>query len=64
MVLTDGQRHVISLVDAFCDQYFSEELIKQWCVDRGIPSRSTKASSGHTCCPSMWAGKIAPSSIG
>lgn len=39
MVLTDGQRHVINLVDAFCDQYFSEELIKQWCADRGIPSR-------------------------
>ena len=39
MVLTDGQRHVINLVDAFCDQYFSEELIKQWCADRGIPPR-------------------------
>ncbi len=38
MVLTDGQRHVIEVVDEFCDKYFSEELIKQWCDQRGIPA--------------------------
>lgn len=39
MVLTDGQRHVIDLVDAFCDEHFSEERIRQWVVDRGMPAK-------------------------
>ncbi len=39
MELTDGQRHVIELVDAFCDEYFDEDSIKQWCRSRGVPTR-------------------------
>ena len=38
MVLTDGQRRVIDLVDAFCDEHFTEERIRQWVADRGIPA--------------------------
>lgn len=39
MVLTDGQKHVIDLVDAFCDEYFDEPSIRQWCMSRGLPTR-------------------------
>lgn len=39
MVLTDGQRHVIDLVDAFCDEFFDEPSIQQWCISRGMPSQ-------------------------
>ena len=39
MVLTDGQRHVIDLVDSFCDEYFDEASIRQWCFSRGMPTR-------------------------
>ena len=39
MVLTDGQKRVIDLVDAFCDEYFDEHSIQQWCLSRGMPSR-------------------------
>ena len=39
MELTDGQRHVIELVEAFCDEYFDEDSIKQWCRSRGVPTR-------------------------
>ena len=38
MVLTDGQQHVIDLVDEFCDKHFDEPSIRQWCVSRGMPS--------------------------
>ena len=38
MVLTDGQRHVIGLVDEFCDEHFSEERIRQWVADRSMPA--------------------------
>lgn len=38
MVLTDGQRHVIGLVDDFCDEHFGEERIRQWVANRGIPA--------------------------
>lgn len=38
MILTEGQQHVIELVDAYCDEYFNEESIKQWCVSRGMPT--------------------------
>lgn len=38
MVLTDGQRHVIELVDEFCDEHFDETAIQQWCVSRGMPT--------------------------
>ena len=38
MDYTQKQRHIISLVDEFCDQYLSEEQIKQWVHARGIPS--------------------------
>ncbi|MBO4353017.1 MAG: acyl-CoA dehydrogenase family protein [Eggerthellaceae bacterium] len=37
MVLTDGQKHVIELVDEFCDEHFDEPSIKQWCMSRGLP---------------------------
>ena len=39
MLLTDGQKHVIELVDSFCDEYFDEPSIKQWCLSRGMPTR-------------------------
>ena len=38
MVLTDGQRHVISLVDEFCDEHFGEERVRQWVADRSMPA--------------------------
>ncbi len=38
MILTEGQQHVIDLVDEFCDRYFDEDSIKHWCVSRGMPS--------------------------
>lgn len=38
MLLTEGQRHVIDLVDAFCDKHFDEQSIEQWCVSRGMPT--------------------------
>ena len=38
MVLTDGQQHVIDLVDDFCDKHFDEASIRQWCVSRGMPT--------------------------
>ena len=43
MVLTDGQQQVIELVDAFCDEYFDEQSIQQWCMSRGMPSQVYKA---------------------
>ena len=39
MVLTDGQQYVIDLADSFCDEYFDEPSIKQWCMSRGMPTR-------------------------
>lgn len=38
MILTDGQQHVIQIVDEFCDEYFTESAVRQWCVSRGMPS--------------------------
>ena len=38
MVLTDGQRHVIGLVDEFCDEHFGEERVRQWVADRSMPA--------------------------
>ena len=38
MVLTDGQRRVIDLVDAFCDEHFTEERVRQWVADRNMPA--------------------------
>lgn len=43
MILTDGQKRVIELVDDFCDEYFDEASIKQWCISRGWPSSVYKA---------------------
>ena len=39
MILTEGQQHVIDLVDEFCDEHFDEQSIRQWCISRGMPSR-------------------------
>ena len=36
--LTDEQKVAVAAVDEFCDVYFSEDAIKQWCKSRGIPS--------------------------
>ena len=38
MNLTDGQKHVIGVVDAFCDEHFDEQSIQQWCISRGMPT--------------------------
>ena len=38
MNLTDGQKHVIGVVDAFCDEHFDERSIQQWCISRGMPT--------------------------
>ena len=43
MVLTDGQKHVIELVDKFCDEHFDEHSIQQWCMSRGMPSQVYRA---------------------
>lgn len=42
-MLSDGQRHVIDLVDRFCDEHFDEASIRQWCISRGMPTHVYEA---------------------
>ena len=64
MVLTDSQQHVIDLVDGFCDEYFDEPSIRQWCVSRGMPTRVYEAfyesELGSYVLPTSVGGKDCP----
>ncbi|HAM15274.1 MAG TPA: hypothetical protein DCP91_05350 [Eggerthellaceae bacterium] len=59
MEQTDGQKRVINLVDAFCDEHFDEPSIKQWCRSRGLPTRVYDAFYA-----SDLAGYVLPRSVG
>ena len=59
MILTEGQQHVIDLVDAFCDEHFDEGSIRQWCISRGMPTRVYDAFY-----ESELAGYVLPVSVG
>ena len=59
MILTEGQQHVIDLVDAFCDEYFDEASIRQWCISRGMPTRVYDAFY-----ESELGGYVLPTSVG
>lgn len=64
MILTEGQKHVIELVDAFCDEHFDKEAIKQWCMSRGMPTyvynEFYKSELGSYALPVSVGGKDCP----
>ena len=64
MNLSEGQRHVIELVDRFCDEHFDEDSIRQWCVSRGMPSFVYKSfyesELGQYVLPTSVGGKQCP----
>lgn len=35
--LTPEQQAAVDAVDAFCDEHFTEDRIRQWCKSRGVP---------------------------
>jgi alkylation response protein AidB-like acyl-CoA dehydrogenase len=55
---------VFALVDKFCDQYITEENVRQWCVSRGIPSVEYDAfyesELGRYCLPPTMGGYEGP----
>ena len=59
--LTDEQKAAVAAVDEFCDVYFSEDAIKQWCKSRGIPSTVYNAfydsPLGKYCLPEYLGGR-------
>lgn len=59
--LTDEQKVAVAAVDEFCDVYFSEDAIKQWCKSRGIPSTVYNAfydsPLGKYCLPEYLGGR-------
>lgn len=59
--LTAEQKDAIAAVDAFCDRYFTEDAIKQWCKSRGVPSTVYNAfyesALGKYCLPEYLGGR-------
>lgn len=59
--LTDEQKAAVAAVDEFCDVYFNEDAIKQWCKSRGVPSTVYNAfydsKMGKYCLPAYLGGR-------
>lgn len=59
--LTQEQKAAVAAVDDFCDAYFTEDAIKQWCKSRGVPTTVYNAfyesSLGKYCLPEYLGGR-------
>ena len=59
--LTQEQKAAVAAVDDFCDAYFTEDAIKQWCKSRGVPTTVYNAfyesPLGKYCLPEYLGGR-------
>ncbi len=59
--LTQEQKAAVAAVDDFCDAYFTEDAIKQWCKSRGVPttvySAFYESPLGKYCLPEYLGGR-------
>lgn len=59
--LTQEQKAAVAAVDEFCDAYFTEDAIKQWCKSRGVPTTVYNAfyesPLGKYCLPEYLGGR-------
>ena len=59
--LTQEQKVAVAAVDEFCDAYFTEDAIKQWCKSRGVPTTVYNAfyesPLGKYCLPEYLGGR-------
>lgn len=59
--LSQEQKAAVAAVDEFCDAYFTEDAIKQWCKSRGVPTTVYNAfyesPLGKYCLPEYLGGR-------